>query len=263
MVQIALGCVGMFVVHPRAPRGPHVDRDFALLLHEWRVSPGARRPDPLEMTDFNVFTFNAKSYPATEPLLVNKGERVRLRLGNLSPMDHYPIHFHGIHVKITATDGGYVPETAQVPETTVLVPVGSVRVLEFVADEPGDWAMHCHMTHHVMTQMRHGVPNMIGVDTKAVDARLARVEPRAMTMGQGGMGTNMTMPIPSNSVAMRSSPGPHGPIDMGGMFTVIKVRERVTDADPAGWYAQPSGTRVDEATDDQMKRDGIDPNRGS
>jgi len=261
MTQIALGLVGMFVVHPRAPHGPHVARDFALMIHEWSVKVGARRPDPLEMTDFNVFTFNAKSYPATEPMLVGKGERVRIRLGNLSPMDHHPIHFHGIHFKVTATDGGYIPESAQLPETTVLVPVGTTRVLEFVPEEPGDWAMHCHMTHHVMTQMGHNIPNMIGADTKAVDARLARVEPQAMTMGQAGMGGEMTMPIPANSVAMRSSPGPYGPIDMGGMFTLIKVRERAAEADAASWYTQPAGTRVEKASADQLKRDGIDPAR--
>jgi hypothetical protein len=247
----------MFVVHPRAPRGPRVDHDFAMLLHEWSVKVGMRRPDPLEMTDFNVFTFNAKSYPATEPLLVGKGERVRIRLGNLSPMDHHPIHLHGVHFKVTATDGGYVPESAQVPEATVLVPVGSVRVIEFVPEEPGDWAMHCHMTHHVMTQMGHNIPNMVGADTKALDERLARVDPNAMTMGQTGMGNPMNMPIPPNSVAMRTSPGPYAPIDMGGMFTIIKVREHVTEADTASWYKQPAGTRPEPATPEQMKRDGI------
>jgi hypothetical protein len=48
---------------------------------------------------------------------------------------------------------GFVPASAQYPETTVLLPVGATRVIEFVPQEPGDWAMHCHMTHHVMMQM--------------------------------------------------------------------------------------------------------------
>ena len=96
MTQIALGMSGMIVVHPRRPRGPRVDRDFVLLTHEWRLDVGARRPDPSEMSDFNVLTFNSKSYPGTAPLLVGRGERVRIRLGNLSPMDHHPIHIHGV-----------------------------------------------------------------------------------------------------------------------------------------------------------------------
>lgn len=262
MTQIALGMTGMFIVHPRAPRGPHVHRDFAILLHEWRVDVGARRPNPLEMTDFNVFTMNSKAFPATEPLLVGKGERVRIRLGNLSPMDHHPIHLHGVHFNVTATDGGYVPESAQQVETTTLVPTGSTRVIEFVPEEPGDWAMHCHMTHHIMTQMGHGIPNMVGVDTRAVDARLARVLPDAMTMGQTGMGGmgSMNMPVPPNSVPMRGAPGPYGSIDMGSMMTILKVREHVESADPKGWYAHPAGTRAEKATPDQMQRDGIDPN---
>src|SRR5581483_4172800 len=122
MTQIALGMVGMIVVHPKVARGPHVARDFALMTHEWRIDAGARRPNPLEMVDFNVLTFNGKAYPGTEPLVVGKGERVRIRLGNLSPQDHHPIHLHGVSFRVTATDGGYVPESAQAPETTVLVP---------------------------------------------------------------------------------------------------------------------------------------------
>ena len=257
MTQIALGLVGMFVVHPKTPRGPHVDRDFALMLHEWSIKTGTRRPDPLEMTDFNVFTFNGKAYPATDPLLVGKGERVRIRFGNLSPMDHHPIHLHGMHFTVTATDGGYVPPSAQFPEATIVVPVGAVRVIELVPEEPGDWAMHCHMTHHVMTQMGHNIPNMVGVDTRALDQSLMRAVPGAMTMGQSGMGNMMSMPTPANSVAMRPAEGPYGAIDMGGMMTVIKVREAVATADPKGWYTQPAGTAPTKATDADMQRDGI------
>jgi FtsP/CotA-like multicopper oxidase with cupredoxin domain len=259
MTQMALGAVGMFVVHPKVPRGPRVDRDFSLMLHEWRIKPGASRPDPNEMTDFNVLTFNARAFPGTEPLLVGEGERVRIRFGNLSAMEHHPIHLHGLRFKVTATDGGYVPESAQRPETTVLVPVGATRVIEFSPEEAGDWAMHCHMTHHVMTQMGHS-PSMVGVDAHALDARLARVA-GAMTMGQTGLGDmgEMNMPSPPNSTPMRSAAGPFAPIEMGGMFTVIKVRERVAGADGKAWYAHPTGTVADKASRAAMQRDGIDP----
>src|SRR5262249_33999446 len=159
MTQIGMGMTGMFVTHPRRPHLPRVDRDFAILLHEWRIDPGTRRPNPNEMTEFNVLTMNAKAFAGTEPLVVKKGERVRIRIGNLSPMDRDPIHLHGYQFKIVETDGGQVSESGQLPETTVLVPVGSTRTIEFVANEPGDWAMHCHMTHHVMNQMGHRFPN--------------------------------------------------------------------------------------------------------
>jgi manganese oxidase len=261
MTQMGLGMVGMFVVHPRRPRGPRVDRDFVLMTHEWRLDVGARRPDPSEMSDFNVLTFNGKSYPGTAPLVVGRGERVRIRFGNLSAMDHHPIHLHGVSFKLTATDGGDVPESAQLPETTVLVPVGSTRVIEFVPTESGDWAMHCHMTHHVMTQMGHGLPPMTGADASRVDRRMSRVLPAYMSMGTRGMGGmgEMQMPVPDNSLPMRGAPGPFGYIDMGGMFTILKVRDEPDKADPAGWYTYPPGGVAKLADPARMRADGISP----
>ena len=113
MTQIALGMVGMVVVHPRDEARPA--RDYALIAHEWKVPIGAARPDPLAMTDFNVLTFNSKCFPATEPLAVQTGDRVRIRLGNIGPMDHHPIHLHGHAFEVVETDGGPVPPSARVP----------------------------------------------------------------------------------------------------------------------------------------------------
>ncbi len=262
MVQIALGMQGMFVVHPRTPVGPRVDRDFALMTHEFRIEPGARRPDPTAMADFNVLTFNSKVFPGTAPLMMYRGERIRIRLGNLSPMDHHPIHLHGLNFKVTQTDGGYLPASAQVPETTVLVPVGSTRVIEFVPTEAGDWAMHCHMTHHVMTQMGHGLLPLTGANTKKLDQRMSKLLPGYMSMGQKGMGGmgEMNMKVAPNSLPMRGSPGPYSYIDMGGMFTTLKVRQPGTALDPAAWYRQPAGTGASRATAAQMQADGVDTN---
>jgi FtsP/CotA-like multicopper oxidase with cupredoxin domain len=265
MTQIALGNVGMFIVHPKKVRGPRVDRDFVLMAHEWKITAGARRPDPNAMSDFNVLTFNGKAFPATDSLVVGRGERVRIRLGNLGPMDHHPIHIHGLSFKVTATDGGFVPESAQYPETTVLVPVGSTRVIEFVPEDLGDWAMHCHMTHHVMMQMGHGLPNMVGARTRTLDRRMSRVVPDYMTMGTTGMGGmgEMTMPTPPNSLPMRGGDGPFSYVDMGGMFTVLKVRDDPDKADPKGWFTHPAGTVAGRASADKMRADGIDPDAGA
>jgi FtsP/CotA-like multicopper oxidase with cupredoxin domain len=264
MTQIALGMTGMFIVHPKRPRGPRADRDFVLMTHELRLGVGAKRPDPSAMNDFNLLTFNSKAFPGTAPLVVGRGERVRIRLGNLSPMDHHPIHLHGLSFEVTATDGGFVPESARRPDTTVLVPVGSTRVIEFVPEESGDWAMHCHMTHHIMTQMGHGLPPLTGVDTKKVDARMRRVMPAYMTMGTKGMGGmgEMDMPIPKNSLPMKGGPGPFGAIDMGGMFTILKVRDDPGSADPKGFYAHPAGTVPGRADPARMQADGITPPAG-
>lgn len=262
MTQMALGMLGMIVVHPRRPPGGYaVDRDFVIMLSEWKVVPGAKRPDPNEMTDFNVLTMNAKAYPGTAPLVCRKGDRVRIRFGNLSAMDHHPIHLHGYYFKVVATDGGALPVSAQWPETTVLVPVGSTRDVEFVADEPGDWAMHCHMTHHVMNQMGHGLPNMIGVDVSKVGSQAGRLVPGYMPMGQHGMGdmAEMGMPIPKNSIPMVGARGPFDYITMGGMFTIVKVRDEDIGDDnkDPGWYKHPPGTVADLARKEELSRDGI------
>jgi FtsP/CotA-like multicopper oxidase with cupredoxin domain len=253
MTQIALGMMGMIVVHPRAARDapdrarPRADRDFALMLGEWRIDPGAARPNPSEMSDFNVLTINARSFPATSPLVVRLGQRVRIRFGNLGPMDHHPIHLHGYHFNVIGTDAGPIPESARVPQTTVLVPVGATRDIEFVADAPGDWALHCHMTHHLMNQMGHDSPVTVGADLRDIDEKVRALLPGYMTMGTSGMGDMAQhgdhMPVPANSIPMRGGRGPYGTIDMGGMVTVLKVRENVEkfDEDP-GWYDHPPGT---------------------
>ncbi|OLF78303.1 copper oxidase [Maricaulis sp. W15] len=263
MTQMALGMMGMIVVHPRQRSGPRPDRDYAIMLSEWVLHPGAERPDPNAMGDFNILTMNARCYPGTSPLVAQRGERVRIRFGNLSAMDHHPIHLHGYAFTITETDGGVIPVSARHPDTTVLVPTGSTRTVEFIADNPGDWAMHCHMTHHVMNQMGHGIPNLTGVNARRIDRAVGALLPTYMTMGQDGMGEMGQhiemghMPVPDNSLPMVGARGPRDYITMGGMFTILKVRDRLTgDGDP-GWYDNPEG-EARPASADELSRDGID-----
>jgi FtsP/CotA-like multicopper oxidase with cupredoxin domain len=266
MTQMGMGMVGLFVVHPRGvPPEERPDRDFALLLHEWAIEAGTGRPNPNEMTDFNVLTINARAYPGTEALVARLGDRVRIRIGNLSAMDHHPIHLHGYYFKVTETDGGRIPDAGQWPETTVLVPVGATRTIEFIAHNPGDWAMHCHMTHHVMNQMGHEFPNMVGVDAEGLDEKLRPLLPGYMTMGQEGMGDMGEhieaghMAVPANSIPMVGAMGPHDYITMGGMFTILKVRENLPDGygqDP-GWYTNPPGTLASRAPAEVLTRNGI------
>lgn len=95
---------------------------------------------------------------------------------------------------------------------------------------------------------------------KGVDAKLGRVVPGYMTMGQAGMAEMSTMQMaqPHNSISMLGGKGPHGMIDMGGMFTILKVRDKLAgNADP-GWYAAPKGTTAVEATAADLARDGIE-----
>lgn len=244
MVQQSLGMMGFLIFHPKnAPR--RIDRDFAIFLNEWFIKPGTSAPDPTVMLDFNVFTFNGKVFPATEPLIIRKDDRVRIRIANIS-MDSHPIHVHGHTLRWTGSDGGPLPETAWIPETTINVPPGTTRDIEFIADNPGDWAMHCHKVHHTMNQMGHGLPLMTGVDQSGVADRLNQLVPGYMPMGAAGMGDMMEMDMggPRNTLPMAGGVGPFGPITMGGMFTILKIRENLRNySDDPGWYAASTGSQ--------------------
>jgi FtsP/CotA-like multicopper oxidase with cupredoxin domain len=241
MLQMAMGMQGFFVIHPRSET--RVDRDFCIFLQEWSIAPGTSTPNPIVMSDFNLFTFNSRIYPGTDPLVVKLGQRVRVRLANLS-MDSHPIHFHGHTFRLTGTGGGPVAPSAQWPMDTIDVPVGSTRDIEFVADNPGDWPFHCHKNHHAMNQMSHEMPNLLGVRQDGVDAKVRRLLPGYMSMGSTGMGemAGMNMGGPKNWVPMMAGEGPHGPIAMGGMFTLVKIRDGLTSYEDPGWYKPPPGT---------------------
>ncbi len=259
MVQMAMGMMGMIVVHPKAANEPPPDRDFAYLLSEWALKVGTERPDPNEMKDFNVLTLNGKVFPATAPMVVKTGQRVRIRIGNLSAMDHHPIHLHGHSFAVTATDGGVVPPSARLPETSVLVATGQTRTIEFVAKAAGDWAMHCHMTHHVMTQMGHDIPNLVGVDPSLFDEQLTAAIPSFARMGSNNPDPNAPDDtLPKNSQPMVGGRGAFGYITMGGMVTVLKVRDQLADYRDPGDYTHPAGTVAEVASDADKRRDGID-----
>ncbi len=263
MTQEGMGMTGMIVVHHRRPDpADRPDRDFAIMLHEWQIEAGTSRPNTLEMTDFNVLTMNGKAMPDTEPLVARTGDRVWIRYGNLSAMDHHPIHLHGYAFKIIGTDGGWAKDRSKLlPETTVLVQVGSAKVIEFVADNPGDWLFHCHMTHHTMTQMGHGLPNMVGMDSEGLDEKLRKLLPGYMTMGTAGMRdmTRGTMPLPDNAIPMRGLKAQFGQTVMGGMANVLRVRDQLDRYEDPGPYEFPEGTVARPATAEELEADGIDP----
>ncbi len=255
-LQMALGMEGFFIIHPKKER-QRIDRDFAIFLHEWDVPFGSATPNPATMTDFNLFSFNGRVFPGTAPLIVRRGQRVRVRLANLS-MDSHPIHIHGVHFVETGTDGGPTPVSAQVRETTVNVPPGTTRDIEFVADLPGDWAMHCHKNHHTMNQMAHDLPNLLNVDQSGIEEKVRALLPGYMAMGQTGMGemADMQMGGPRNTLPMMTGQGQFGAIEMGGMFTVVKVRDGITSYQDPGPYKYPSGTVAHKVGDEtgQPKR---------
>jgi hypothetical protein len=245
MVQMAMGMMGFFVVHPRDPNFMRVDRDFVFLLSSYDIEPGSYMPKVSEMTDFNIWTFNTRVFPGIDHLVVRKGDRVRVRVGNLT-MTNHPVHMHGYHFEVTCTDGGWVRPEARWPEVTIDIPVGAMRAYEFVADVPGDWALHCHKSHHTMNAMGHNLRNFIGAQQRDLTRSIRKLEPEYMAMGSAGMAEmgEMEMPLPDNTLPMMTGFGPFGPIEMGGMFTVVKVREGLARGDYSdpGWYKNPEGT---------------------
>ena len=245
MVQMAMGMMGFIVVHPRNSSHLRVDRDFVFLINAYDIEPGAYTPKTTTMTEFNLWSWNSRVFPGIDHLVVRKGDRVRIRMGNLT-MTNHPIHIHGHNFRVTCTDGGWVPASAQWPETSADIPVGAVRAVEFVADNAGDWAFHCHKSHHTMNAMGHNVPNLIGVDHRGIAQKIIKLVPDYMVMGERGMADmgEMEMPLPDNTLPMMSGAGPFGPIEMGGMFTVVKIREGLARGDykDPGWYRHPKGT---------------------
>ena len=244
MMQMAMGMMGFWITHPKDPALHRVDRDFVFLLNAYDIEPGSYTPKVSTMLDFSLWTFNSRAFPGIDPIVARKGDRVRIRVGNLT-MTNHPIHLHGHEFEVTGTDGGWIPKTARWPEVTTDVAVGQMRAIEFDATEPGDWAFHCHKSHHTMNAMSHTIPNMTGVDQRGIAAKISGLVPDYMVMGDsGGSMGGMEMPLPDNTLPMMTGQGPYGGVEMGGMFTVVKIREGLArnDYKDPGWYKAPKGT---------------------
>jgi FtsP/CotA-like multicopper oxidase with cupredoxin domain len=253
MTQMAMGMMGAWITHPKGkhPQIDPVERDFVFLLNAYDIEPGSFTPKIMTMLDFNLWSWNSRVFPGIDPLVVRQNDKVRIRIGNLT-MTNHPIHLHGHAFSVTGTDGGPVPKTARWPEVTTDIAVGQMRQIEFVADAPGDWAIHCHKSHHTMNAMGHNVPTMIGVDQSAVTDQIQNAVPGYMAMGERGMAqmAQMQMPLPANTAPMMTGEGPFGSVQMGGMFSVLKVRpeQKPGDFRDPGWYQHPKGSVASEWT---------------
>jgi len=251
MAQMAMGMMGMWITHPKAPHPliDEVDRDFCFLLNAYNIDPGSATPKIMTMLDFNLWSWNSRVFPGIDTLNVRQHDKVRIRVGNLT-MTNHPLHLHGHEFTVTGTDGGAIPKTVRWPEVTTDIAVGQMRQIEFIADEEGDWAIHCHKSHHTMNAMGHDVPTMIGADQRDLVEKINHLIPDYMAMGERGMADmgEMKMPIPDNTVPMMGGEGPFGGLEMGGMFSVLKVRRHQPHGDykDPGWYQHPVGSVAKE-----------------
>lgn len=147
-VQVGAGLYAPFIVDPKESADPLPDVDVTLMIGEWLVRGGQTfAAMPMGGMEPNYFTINGKAFPATETIDVKKGQLVRLRLVGTGQFIH-PMHLHGLPFKVVATDGHPVPEAAQLTKDTLSVAPGERYDIEFVATEPGQWMLHCHILHH-------------------------------------------------------------------------------------------------------------------
>jgi FtsP/CotA-like multicopper oxidase with cupredoxin domain len=147
-IQVGAGLYAPFIIDPKEPEANPPTVDKTLMLSEWLVRDGITYAAmPMGGMEPNYFTINAKAFPSTETINVKKGDVVRLRLIGIGQFIH-PMHLHGMAFKIVATDGHPVPEATQLTKDTISVAPGERYDIEFVATEPGQWMLHCHILHH-------------------------------------------------------------------------------------------------------------------
>lgn len=132
------------------------------------------------------------------------------------------------------------------------IPPGETFAYEFTPRQNGTQMYHAHgdeMTQIGLGAMGHGLPVLLGVSQEGVADTIQRLLPGYMPMGESGMLEHARhigrIVEPVNTLPMMGGPGTEGPfgmIDMGGMFTVLKVRDHLEPGDDAGWYKHPAGT---------------------
>lgn len=101
----------------------------------------------------SAWGINGQVYPYADPLIIRKGERVRLRYGNHSMMPH-PMHLHGHFFRII--NRTLPPERWVQKDTLILDHMQRIDV-EFMADNPGRWFHHCHNLYHMEAGMANEV----------------------------------------------------------------------------------------------------------
>ena len=139
--QVGLGLLGAFIVEPKDPLPiEKADVDYVLVLND-----GA-----------HGYTFNGKSFPATEPIVAKKGQKVRIRFMNEGMMIH-PMHLHGMHMTVIAKDGWAAPAPWKCD--TLNVAPGERYDVIVNCNNPGTWAFHCHILPHAESD--HGMFGMV------------------------------------------------------------------------------------------------------
>lgn len=141
------GLYGAIVVLPAHPSPQErADRDDVEILSSWTI----------QSVSENHFTINGKEYPATAPITVRKGQRVRIRWINISGESFHTMHTHGHYQRIIARDAQPVAQS-DVEDTVLLGPGQRADVIIDANQAPGNWLVHCHVLDH--TEDSQGMPD--------------------------------------------------------------------------------------------------------
>ena len=142
--QVPMGLLGAFIVTDPTADEPVVTQDVAMVLNDGPLG----------------FTINGKGFPATEPIVATRGDKIRIRYMNEGLQIH-PMHLHGIPQLVVAKDGWTLPDPHY--EDTVLVAPGERIDVIVDATEVGTWAYHCHILTHA-----EGPDGMFGMVTALI-----------------------------------------------------------------------------------------------
>lgn len=105
----------------------------------------------------NGETYNhRRPFADVTPMTIREDQQVRLVMVNPTPMYH-PMHLHGHTGTVRAVggirDAKWHPITPGPRKDTLAVAPGQRVVMDFTADNPGQWLVHCHMAYHMATGM--------------------------------------------------------------------------------------------------------------
>ena len=150
--QIDRGLYAPFIIDPAGGDTIKADKEVMLTIGNWMVGNATGEMPGMDMgadtsmsMEYDYFTINGKSFPATEPIAVDEGQLVRLRFLNPSQTIH-PMHLHGMDMAIVAKDGEPLAEPQRI--NTLDLGQGETYDVVFLADNPGTWLLHCHDLHH-------------------------------------------------------------------------------------------------------------------
>jgi FtsP/CotA-like multicopper oxidase with cupredoxin domain len=197
MEQVSMGLSGAFIVDPRDGGDGRYDQDRIVLLNNIE----------------GHYLINGKEFPNVDPWVVRKGDLLRVRMINISPIEIHPMHFHGHFTKEVAKDGTDLSDSrgARV-ENTVLVAPGQTIDVEVEMNAPGKgvWIFHCHVLSHVMgpdgksvnLALANGgmVAPVVYEDSVNIDEILALLTEAVESIQPGGSGTLLPSTPPEHEV---------------------------------------------------------------